>query len=106
MALRQKCQLLILSQNLCAGLVARSALFHEKQDLLLQLVLSKAPSPMLVLRTGSIILKVGSLLILDGQKSSAPRQWLQQCSAANSFRWAEYKLGIKRPAGCIQLSWH
>lgn len=33
------------SQNLCAGLLARFAVFHEKQDLLLQLLLSKAPSP-------------------------------------------------------------
>lgn len=39
------CQLPMFSQNLCAALVARLALFHEKQDLLLQLVLSKAPSP-------------------------------------------------------------
>lgn len=39
------CQVPMFSQNLCPDPLARFALFHEKQDVLLQLVLSKAPSP-------------------------------------------------------------
>lgn len=69
---------------LCANLVARTALFQKQQDLLLQLVLSEAPSLYVHAenrqhRSVSGI-RSGVLLIPDGQKPNAPMQWLQQHS--------------------------